>query len=177
VLTQKRLKELLKYDPETGIFTWLVANSPRVEVGDEAGCLDPHGYRQIRVDGKQYRAHRLAFLYIEGYFPEYQVDHKHGDKDDNRWEKLRHVTQSCNMQNQKLNSCNTSGFIGVSWHRGHGKYRTHIMIGRKYIHLGYHSDTISAALARCYYEACCPDWICNHQGVNFVKLRGLGYNV
>ena len=175
MLTQARLKELLKYDPKTGLFTWRVSRQG-VQVGAVAG-YNLRGYIKIKVDGKHYFAHRLAHLYMEGYFPEYQMDHKKGIRHDNRWKELRHVTPLCNLQNCKKYSTNTSGYNGVSWVRSDRKWRSQIVINHKGIYLGSFDDPISAALARCEFEKCCPDWHCNHQAVNFVKLRALGYTI
>ena len=114
-LTQKRLKELLHYDPSTGIFTWLVALSKKVKIGDIAGHIDSKGYRHIGVDCDVYRASRLAWLYMEGYFPEHEVDHEDRVRHNDRWKNLRHLTHSCNLKNRGVNSNNTSGITGVNW--------------------------------------------------------------
>lgn len=177
MITQERLKELLHYDPDTGFFTWVVSVNRKVKIGDVAGTIGKKGYVQIQADGKQYKAHRLAFLYMLGYMPEHQVDHKKGVKHDNRWSEIRHVTQICNSQNRKLDARSTSGFVGVGWHKQHRKWRAYIGINGKLIDLGYHHDKISAALARCHFEKCCEEWTCNTHAVNFVKLRELGYSI
>ncbi len=100
-LTQDRLKELLHYCPETGVFTWIKTNGSRGKKGNIAGSINPIGYLDIGVDSKVYKAHRLAFLYVEGYFPEYGLDHINRNKSDNRWSNLRQVSQTCNMRNVK----------------------------------------------------------------------------
>lgn len=97
-LTQERLKELLTYDPDTGELWWTEEARPTV-AGKKAGCLDNAGYRVIQIDFRTYKAHRLAFLYMEGYFPEHQVDHINRIKDDNRWVNLREVSARCNRRN------------------------------------------------------------------------------
>ena len=136
-LTQKRLKELLHYDPETGIFIRLKNAGSRSSRGDIAGGPGGCGYRTIGIDGKRYLASRLAWLYQEGYFPENQVDHKNRIRHDDRWENLRHVTQVCNSRNSKTRTTNTSGITGVSWDQRYQKWAAYIMIlGKKY-HLGY----------------------------------------
>jgi len=176
MLTQARLKDLLKYDPKTGAFTWLVRPTSNVHIGKVAGCLNAEGYRQIGIDGKTYLAHRLAHLYVEGYFPEYVMDHKKTKS--NKWSNIRHVTHACNMQNmKKIPKDNKSGFVGVGWVRREGKWRAFINLHNQHTSLGYHADKISAALARCEFEKCCPKWTCNHQAVNFVQLRELGYKI
>lgn len=101
MLTQDRLKELMRYDEETGILTRRVSTSSNARAGDIAGSKDKDGYLVIRIDKKLYRAHRLAFLYVYGRFPEEFTDHINGIRDDNRISNLREVTRQENMQNQK----------------------------------------------------------------------------
>ena len=107
MLTQKRLKELLYYNPENGIFTWKVCpnTNNRVKIGDIAGGID-EGYVRIRIDSKIYRAQRLSFLYMTGKFPKKEVDHINGLRDDNRWKNLRDVSKSVNQQNTFVARCN-----------------------------------------------------------------------
>ena len=119
-LTQNRLKELLHYDPETGIFTWRVSRRG-AKSGSVAGVHD-NGYIRIKIDYELYLAHRLTFLYMEGYFPEYHVDHKNRIRDDNRWSNLRHVSRQCNQRNASIAKDNTSGITGVCWHKNNKKW-------------------------------------------------------
>lgn len=100
-LTQKRLKKLLYYNPDTGIFTWKI-NSRRSLKDAPAGNLHPSGYIRIGIDSKEYRAHRLAFLYMEGYIPENDVDHINRVRDDNRWKNLRELVDSAILEIQVL---------------------------------------------------------------------------
>ncbi len=87
-LTQERLKEVLSYNPETGIFT----RNPGIRGGEKVGT-NSHGYVSIMVDGYLYQAHRLAWLYMEGYMPEQEIDHISRKRDDNRWCNLRVVNR------------------------------------------------------------------------------------
>ena len=113
-LTQARLKELLRYDPETGIFTRIKSISPTARIGDIAGCIDKStGYLRIRIDYVLYYSHRLAFLYVEGVWPDVHVDHISGIRDDNRWENLRHADDALNSKNMKMSKNNTTGIVGV----------------------------------------------------------------
>ena len=135
MLTQSRLKELLNYDPDTGVFAWLVKPSKRVNVGAIAGCVMVIGYREIGIDGKSYYAHRLAFLYMTGAWPIDQLDHRNGIRDDNRWDNLREATNAENCQNQVMPCTNKSGFMGVS--RFRNKWRARIKIAGREKHLGF----------------------------------------
>ncbi len=89
ILTQSTLKSLLHYDPETGEFRWLTSSSNRAPMGTIPSNLSSDGYLRIRVAGKQYRAHRLAWLYVYGKFPSEHIDHINHDILDNRIENLR----------------------------------------------------------------------------------------
>ena len=94
-LTQAELKNQLHYNKNTGIFTWKIKKG-NIKIGDIAG-RNFNGYIRIGINNEQYFAHQLAWLYVKGYFPEHEIDHKFGIKNDNRWTKLHHVTRICNM--------------------------------------------------------------------------------
>jgi hypothetical protein len=113
-LTQDRLKEVLDYDPATGVFTWI---KPRngVTVGDEAGGLSKDGYRHLCLDKKQWKSHRLAWLYVHGEWPKGEIDHINRVRDDNRMENLRVVTPQQNKMNHGGHKRNRSGITGVCW--------------------------------------------------------------
>jgi hypothetical protein len=102
MLTQERLKELLDYDPETGVFTRVTDSSNRrFKAGATAGAVSKNGrYRQQWIDGRPYLEHRVAWLWMTGKFPEHQIDHVNLDKCDNRWENLRESTISQNAMNR-----------------------------------------------------------------------------
>ena len=162
-LTQEELKKTLDYNPDTGVFTWLIPPNLNAGSGEVAGILCPYGYIHIYYKRKHYLAHRLAFFYMEGYFPEYDVDHKNGIKNDNRWSNLRHASRSCNLQNQKISSTNISGFPGVYWNKGTRKWAVDIGINKKHIHLGYYDSALEAALARFTAEVWDDGWTCNYR--------------
>ena len=136
MLTQSRLQEILHYDPETGDFTWAVRTSTRIRAGDTAGYLRTDGYRVIKVNGRLYRAHRLAWLYVYGVWPADQMDHRNGVCDDNRLCNLREATNAENHQNQAKYDNNRSGFMGVRWHSRALKWASQITFAGRQKHLG-----------------------------------------
>lgn len=113
-LTQERLKELLNYDPETGVFTWKVRPARRVQIGDAAGHFGTHGYRYLKLKQIRYCEHRLVWFYVHGVWPKHEIDHIDGDKANNRIANLRDVTRSVNVQNRRsAQGNNLCGFLGV----------------------------------------------------------------
>lgn len=89
MLTAERLREVLEYDPAIGVFRWLIKPCGQISIGDIAGCRHGEGYVQIRVIGRIYLAHRLAWLYMTGEWPISLIDHRNLDRSDNRWSNLR----------------------------------------------------------------------------------------
>lgn len=146
MLTQERLKELLDYDPETGAFTWKVRVARRTKVGAPAGSKVSNGYIHIAIDYKDYKAHRLAWLYTYGCWPDGQIDHVNRIKDDNRISNLRCVSQNENQWNQIAYKNNKAGFMGVHWRKDNKKWRASIRVHGKLKSLG-HFDTQEEAHA------------------------------
>lgn len=145
MLTQARLQELLKYDPLTGEFTNIKSGKGRKPVGAVVGCAHKHGYVTSMVDGKNYLHHRLAWLYVHGYMPEADVDHRDGDRANNRLKNLREATRSENCQNAAKRSDNTSGFTGV-WPVGK-KWRAKVAVNGREHHAGYFATRELAQVA------------------------------
>src|SRR5262245_46971759 len=115
-LTADRLRELLEYDPETGLWRWLQRVNPRCKTGWFAGTLmSPKGsntsYFLIGVDRRHYLAHRLAFLYMTGEWPSGELDHRDLDGTNNRWANLREATRAQNAANMALR--NSAGLKGI----------------------------------------------------------------
>ena len=150
LVTRERLRELLDYDPLTGLFAWKVKrNSSRgcLLPGTIAGTVGPsNGYVYIKVDGKRYFAHRLAFLWMEGTMPPEQVDHINGVRSDNRWSNLRHATQWENIGNRAVFATSKSGVKGVYWNKKAGKWRATIRSAGRQHFLGYF-NTVEEAQA------------------------------
>jgi hypothetical protein len=155
MITAERLRELLDYDPETGFFRWAVRVSSRVCAGDLAGATDTHGYRQIKIDGRLYRSHRLAWLHFYGKWPELDIDHVNGLRDDNRILNLREATKSQNSRNSRRPKNNSSGFKGVCWDGGRRRWIAYIcagnMTGKKSNKIGQYGTAEEAHAA--YAEA------------------------
>lgn len=143
-LTQERLKELLLYDPETGIFTWERRRGrPSRTLG--AGVKEKtYGHILICVDGRMFRAHRLAWLYVHGSFPARHIDHINGVRDDNRISNLREATESQNQCNRAGTS--KTGYKGVYLHKS-GRWYAMIQCGKKRQCLGYFETPEAAAEA------------------------------
>lgn len=129
-----RLKEILKYDPITGIFIWRGTGKGRKRV--VAGCLR-NGYITIDIDKIRYQAHRLALIYVYGECNSHDVDHINGIKNDNRIANLRPATRSENKQNiRKIQPNNKSGYMGVDWHKSTGFWRATLTTMGKQKHIG-----------------------------------------
>lgn len=157
-LTAERLRELLHYDPNTGVFI-NIAQRKRVVVGDVAGCIDPsNGYIKICIDYGKHYAHRLAFLYMTGEWPSKHVDHINGDKVDNSWSNLRDVSRSTNLQNIKKQPSNgTSGLLGAQ--RKRKRWSSKIRVNGAIVPLGSFATAEEAHNAyieakRKFHEGC-----------------------
>ena len=148
MVTLERLKELLSYDPDTGLFTWRVARGKAAR-GSVAGYLRPDGYLEIRLDERAYYAHRLAWLYTKGVWPPRKLDHEDLNKANNREGNLRLATNSQNSGNTGLNSRNTSGYKGVK-QLPNGRFVAQIGRHGRMYHLGMYANAFEAVAA---YEA------------------------
>ncbi len=116
-MTAENLRELLDYDASTGIFTWKQNDGQRTKrlSGSRAGNCRDSGYRKIKIGGKLYAEHRLAWLYVTGKWPDGCIDHIDGVRDHNSWSNLRDVSRSVNSQNQRFaQKHNTTVTLGVS---------------------------------------------------------------
>lgn len=141
-LTQARLKELVRYNRRTGVFTALQTSGARF-AGKEMVATNRRGYVRFALDGKEYLAHRLVWFYVHGYWPE-EVDHRNGIKNDNRLRNLREATSLLNKQN-KRRAQGANPLLGASWNKRKQKWKAAIRIpGDVRLFLGYF-DTAQAA--------------------------------
>lgn len=137
------VRALFSYDPATGIFRRRVATNNRMKVGEIAGTLDrKSGYVRIRIRNKCYFAHRLAWLYVTGAWPEHEIDHRDRDRANNRWTNLRQATRAQNSANKLAKT--STGFKGVKI--ANGRFRASMTVAGKRIELG-RFDTAEAAHA------------------------------
>lgn len=155
-LTQEELKAQLKYDPETGMFVRVSAKTKGAKIGDIAGYDRPSAggkrYTVIKICGRAYMASRLAWLYMNGRWPENIVDHKDGDGTNNKYSNLRDVTSHENCKNRRKRVDNTSGVCGVGWSVVVGKWHSYIWVDKKKKVLGYFDDFFEAVCSRKYAE-------------------------
>jgi hypothetical protein len=154
MITYERLHKLLDYDPDTGVFTWRVNRGDKIKVGQKAGAETAAGYTRIKIGPRNYFAHRLAWLYTHGYFPESKIDHINRVPSDNRLLNLREVSQSCNIRNARIFCTNTSGVTGVGWVAKGGRWRARLTINYKTYYLGDYDDFDEAVCARLAAEQC-----------------------
>lgn len=145
-LTADRLRELLHYDPETGVFTCRVRITQRFVPGRVMGYTTQLGYRVIELGGKAFKVHRLAWLYMTGAWPRHVVDHIDGNRLNNRFSNLRDIPRDQNAQNRSQpNAGNPTGYLGVNI--DNGRFRARIRVGYKLISLGYFGSPEAAHAA------------------------------
>jgi hypothetical protein len=141
MLSQDELKEVLHYDHRSGVFHW-------VSNGGLAGSLTTDGYISICIRGIRYQAHRLAWLYIYGEFPNGPLDHDNRIKSDNSISNLTRTTPRMNSKNRKKPVHNTSGVVGVYFDKKTNKWLAAIGVNRKLISLGKFVDKEEAIAVR-----------------------------
>jgi hypothetical protein len=145
MITQSELKDILYYDANTGEFIWRIDRGARAKAGSVAGGLKEDGYLRIRINDRLYYAHRLAWVYVYGNYPDKQLDHINGVKDDNRICNLRHATNAENSQNlRKSRVDNKIGLLGVSFHKKSNKFVAQIRVGSRNKHVGLYDSAEQA---------------------------------
>lgn len=149
--TLEEFQTVIRYEPSTGEFFWTRDRCRGIRAGDKAGHTRKRtGYVMMKIFGKQYQGHRLAWFFIHGYWPENQIDHKDRDRSNNAIDNLREATISQNSMNTGLKQQNTSGYRGVTWNRSVGKWQAQAKIQGKNNYLGIFSTAEEASFA---YEA------------------------
>lgn len=135
-LTQKRLQEVMDYDPVSGEFVRVVSASSNAQAGSKS-FPSSRGYKFANVDGRLYPMHRLAWLYMTGAWPTGRIDHVDGNGENNRFANLRDATPAINSQNQRVpHRCNKSGYLGVSLCPRSKRWKAQITVGNRNRFLG-----------------------------------------
>lgn len=147
------LRQRLRYEPETGLLYWRENTNFSMRwnskyPGRVAGLVNPRGYRRVCIDYKVYNAHRIIWAMCHNEWPDGEIDHINGDKEDNRIHNLRVVNRVVNSRNLSIASNNTSGATGVSWHKQRKKWTVRIKANGHYHYLGLFSDFDEAVKAR-----------------------------
>lgn len=136
LLTPEWVRAALDYHPETGLMFWRLPTSKRRQQGALAGTVNKWGYRVIQINGRLYTVHRLAWFHAHGVWPEDDLDHINGDRDDNRMANLREATRSQNSVNGKLRVNNSSGFKGVCWDKSKQRWSVSVYLNGKQTRIG-----------------------------------------
>lgn len=147
LVPQRRLKELLHYDPVTGIFTWCTVRK-KCPIGKRAGTQRADGYRIISIDRKNYLESRLAWFYMTGTWPECEIDHRDLDPSNTKWANLRAATRGQNECNKLIRSDNLSGHKGVRRAKQKTGYEAYIYQNGQHITLGTFPTLEAASEAR-----------------------------
>lgn len=174
-ISQAFVKKLFKYEKLTGDFIRLIRRG-KEKAGVIAGCINKEtGYRHIGINNVSYKTSRLAFLYVEGYMPEHDVDHKNRIRHDDRWENIRHSTRQCNIRNQGMLCTNTSGIKGVYFDKSRGKWVACIEVDGVKIYLGSFKNKDNAIIARWLAEKKFdfPSCISSSSSYLYLKKKGL----
>lgn len=159
-LTQEYVRSLFDYDPETGVLTWKERprehfSTDRAWNSTNARCAwkptgqrpTSDGYLEVCIDGRLYKAHRIIWLWCNGYLPD-ETDHDNGVRSDNRLSNLRATSHAGNMKNKGKRKDNRSGVTGVGWHAKDRRWVAHITVGGRQRRLGGFVDKDEAISAR-----------------------------
>lgn len=151
MITQKILKDYLHYNEENGVFTRTKSIKGKGgSLGRHPGYMRQDGYIRIMIMRKLYYAHRLAWLYVYGVFPDKEIDHINGIKNDNRLSNLRMASKSQNQYNRGKAKTNTSGFKGVIWAKKRAIWIAQIKINGKSKYIGSFNSPEEAHTAYCF---------------------------
>lgn len=130
------LRKLLSYNRGTGLFRWKVRpRLGKVKIGDVAGGAHHQGYIHVTINRRKYLAHRLAWLYVYGEWPQHEIDHLDGNRSNNKIKNLREASDKINSHNRRRHNKNNSiGLLGVYRHRG--KFKSMIGVDWKIKYIG-----------------------------------------
>lgn len=145
--TYSRVRELFSYEKDTGNFVRRL-NISNTKKGSVAGTVSKSGYISIGADGKIYKAHRLAWLYVYKRWPKSEIDHINHVRDDNSLLNLREANRTDNNKNRSIFSKSLSRLHGVTWHKNQNRWQAGITINKKQQHLGVFKDKFEAICAR-----------------------------
>jgi hypothetical protein len=140
-MTAEDLRKVLEYNPISGIFVWIKKISKKIVLGSRAGTISDAGYRIISIEGKKYREHRLAYLYMTGHWPERDIDHKDRNRANNKWNNLRNASRSQNGINSMRSN---ESIYGRGVYLKDGRFVSHCRVDGEYHHIGSF-DTAEAA--------------------------------
>jgi hypothetical protein len=145
MITQREIKKILKYNMTTGQFTWKKTMGGAVK-GEVAGHLSYQGYVRISIGGRRYFAHTLAWIYVTGNPPKYEIDHIDRCRHNNRWRNLRDIPHTINLTNRKRFSNNSTGTTGID--RENGRFRVRVTVDGRRHYVGSFDRISEAKVAR-----------------------------
>ena len=160
MLTAEKLREIVSYDADSGVFTRLSCFQRPDVLGAIENNQSDNCYARITIDGERHYLHRLAWLYMTGTWPADEIDHINGCRTDNSWRNLRHVSRQANAQNlRNIRANNKSGITGVSWDSARNKWVSRIKVGKTYKLVGRFDSIEESGIAylaakRKYHEGC-----------------------
>lgn len=147
-ITQDEVRRLFSYNPTTGLVTRRTFTRGGYKVGSVVGFTSTNAYLRVKINCKIYMLHTVIWLWMTGKLPMYQIDHINRIHTDNRWKNLRDLHRKGNAQNSSIRSDSSSGVRGVCFATREGKWRAHITVDGRNIHLGYFVNISEAIEAR-----------------------------
>jgi len=176
-LTQDYVKSLFDYNKDNGYLYWKTPKVSWVTVGDRAGSYHKGTrYRRLKINNNSYLEHRIIWLYVYGYYPEYDIDHINRIRDDNRLSNLREVSRSCNIKNSIIRIDNKSGITGIHYNKIKKTFKVQIVDNNnKRLNLGRYKNFNDAVVVRWKAEVKYryPDCNTTSTAYNYLKKKGL----